>query len=97
MNALKRNSNESISRTNVVGLISIGLGAAVAVLELYQPMIPPEFYGPAIAAIGALNGLVAKYNALRDRLDELTFFDDVDNTTGILFGGRDTTLRPHVA
>lgn len=37
-------------------------------------------------AISALDGLVKKYNALRDRLDELTFFDDVENTTGILFG-----------
>ena len=37
-------------------------------------------------AISALDGFVKKYNALRDRLDELTFFDDVENTTGILFG-----------
>jgi flagellar hook-associated protein 2 len=37
-------------------------------------------------AVSELKGLVEKYNALRKRLDELTYFNEADNTTGILFG-----------
>jgi flagellar hook-associated protein 2 len=33
---------------------------------------------------------VDQYNSLRDTLDEMTFYNEVDNTTGVLFGSAET-------
>ena len=42
--------------------------------------------------VSQLNLFVEQYNGLRDRLDELTFFDENENTVGVLFG-RSEALR----
>jgi len=38
------------------------------------------------ALTSAANLFVSQYNKLRDKLDELTFFDEIEGSTGILFG-----------
>ncbi len=39
--------------------------------------------------IASLDTLVKQYNSLRTRIDDLTFFKETDNSTGILFGSNE--------
>jgi len=42
------------------------------------------------SVVSAAQGFVDAFNALVDKIDKLTFFNDVDNTTGVLFGSNET-------
>ncbi len=41
------------------------------------------------ALVQDVQSFVDAYNALREKLDDLTFFNEVDNTTGVLFGSNE--------
>ncbi|MFV2070229.1 MAG: flagellar filament capping protein FliD, partial [Pirellulales bacterium] len=42
------------------------------------------------SVVNAVQGFVDAFNGLVDKVDDLTFFSDVDNTTGVLFGSNET-------
>ncbi|PHR94791.1 MAG: hypothetical protein COA78_31560 [Blastopirellula sp.] len=43
-----------------------------------------------VSLITTVNAFIGQYNKLRDKLESFTFFSEIENTTGILFGSNET-------
>ncbi len=67
-------------------------GVTITVLGTSQESVSVNIEQTDEPVISQLNLFVDQFNELQNKLDELTFFDEIENTTGVLFG-RGEALR----